>query len=742
MDAWRIYNAAKRHKYLVVLSILVAVAGAVIVSLFLPKYWVATATLLPSEAVIRQDPPSPADAEGAPPSQSEASPRDRKVANLVVLAKSRAVADRVSRKVHIDPLVLLRIVSCDRIVKAENGIATDMIGVSVRYSDPATAVEVANAWADEFSKFHGEVSQREAEATRLFLESLLRTTRGQLDRAATDMAAFRKQHLVADLPQEINAAISELTPLRAERDEMRARVADLEARLSIRRQQAHGLTPTRTINSAEVPAATIDALQKSIGDAKAELLKLSQVYTDDYYRIKQLKEQIAASQVELSKQQRLLQPIVRVVDDPSYQKMVGDIKDLEADARAGQARLSRLDNLIQTRESQMGSYSGIDLGLSERKRAYDEADKRYAAVSAQVHSARLNERIAAEAGAIRLIDQAKAADGPLQVGPSLPQLILCGILLGLIVGLSIVVAVETLDTRVRTATDAAELLELPVSGIIPTIPTNGGPPSPSALISHNSPMSPFAESYHFLATEVLLDSKAADTRSIMVATAKPNQGGTSTICNLAITLAQAGRRVVLIDADLRRPSLHKLFRVPNDLGLADVLRDNAAVMACMKTTPVDNLALMTAGSNIDNPWALLRNSRLAVLIEELKQVADYVLVDVPSAIVFADAATVASIVDSILVVVRANESPRGSEFQIKGLLNKANANILGVVLNDVPAEEVDSFHYYANYYSAPGVLRGGSRRPGATPRDGVALTRDGRSDGDSDNYVLDDEGRT
>ena len=93
------------------------------------------------------------------------------------------------------------------------------------------------------------------------------------------------------------------------------------------------------------------------------------------------------------------------------------------------------------------------------------------------------------------------------------------------------------------------------------------------------------------------------------------------------------------------------------------------------------------------------------LIDELKSTADYVLVDVPSAIVFADAATVASIVDGVIVVVRANESPRGSEFQIKGLLNRANPNILGVVLNDVPPTDVDSCHYYGQYYAPASPLR-------------------------------------
>jgi capsular exopolysaccharide synthesis family protein len=307
-----------------------------------------------------------------------------------------------------------------------------------------------------------------------------------------------------------------------------------------------------------------------------------------------------------------------------------------------------------------------------------------------------------------------------------------------------VVTVETLDTRVRTAADAAELLELPVTGIIPKIPYDGARGPFPRLVAQSSPMSPFAESYRFLATEVLLDTRGGDIRAIMVATAKPAQGGTSTICNLAVTLAQAGRRVVLIDADLRRPSLHRLFRVPNDYGLADLLRNGGATEKGIKSTHVEGLALITAGTNIDNPWALLRNARLQKLIDDLKLVADYVLVDVPSAIVFADAATVASVVDGVIVVVRANESPRGSESQIKGLLNKANPNILGVVLNQVPPTEVDSCHYYAHYYATPSMLKPEPPGPGKLLRRELVWTHDGlvSDGGDSDAYALDDEGRT
>lgn len=737
MDAWRVYYAAKRHKYLVLLSVLVAVAGAVVVSLFLPKYYVASATMLPSENVIRQTLQTPADSPGTPP-EVEASPRDSRVANLLVLAKSRNIADQVAKRVHLNSVALMRAVSCDRVYKTESGVPTDMISVSVRMADPDTAIEIANVWADEFMKFHEEVSHREAVRTRQFLEQLMRKSKAQLDQAGAEFASFRVAHQISDLPLQMDASFKQIIPLKSERDELEARVAEIGARLAVRRMQARSLSPTVSVKSSEPPTATIESLKRSIGDSRSELVKLSQTYTDDYYKVKQLKQQIAASQAELDKQQRRTEQVVRVLDDPSYQRVISDVKDLEADTNAGRARMARLDSLIREQESKMGAYSGTDLELAARKRNYDEAEKSYVAAVAQVHSASINERLASEAGAIKMIDEARSADGPLRAGPSLVQLILSAILLGLVIGLGIVVSVESLDTRVRTATDAAELLELPVTGVIPRMNPDGAPRLPSALITQNLPMSPFAESYRFLATEVLLDARANETRSIMIATAKPNQGGTSTICNLAITLAQAGKRVALIDADLRRPSLHKLFAVDNDHGLADLLRNGTAIADCVKLTEIDNLVLITAGSNIDNPWALLRSARLRQLIDELKNSLDYVLVDVPSAIVFADAATVASVVDGVIVVVRANESPRGSEFQIKGLLNRANPNILGVVLNDVPPADVDSCHYYGQYYAPSSPLPTSSRRSSEPQEDDLVWARDSGSE----DIELDDEGRT
>lgn len=697
MNIWRIYSAAKAHKYVIALCIVVTTAAAIIASLFLPRFYVGTAVLLPSERAIRRHVPGPSD---APETGVEAATRDTLLADLVVLARSRAIAERVAPISGLRPRTVMSMIDVD-LVSRPGGGATDLLRVTARAKNAAAAISVANAWADEFIKFYDEVSHREATETRKFLDDLTGKAKRQLDQAKTDLAAYKKQQSITDLPTEVTASVSELTPLRTERNEMQARLADIGARIAVRRLQVQTQSPTRRVRSEEPPTATIEALRRSIADSKAELIKLSQTYTSDYFRVRELKQQIAASESELARQLQRSDTVMRVVDDPSYAKAVADINDLRAEADAGRARLQRLDVLIAERQTKLGGLGDTALQLADRQRAYDEAEKRYTALLEHAHSARINERISTETGAIKLIDPAQNADGPMHVGPSGAQLIPAAILVGMMLGLGVAMAVESMDRRIKTPGDASSLLELPITGIIPSIPPVGSLSLSPALVTQNAPMSPFAESYRFLATEILLQAPARNIRSVMVATAKPGQGGTSTICNLAITLAQAGRRVVLVDADLRRPSLHELFGVGNEYGLAQLLGNGSAAARALKSTLVDNLLLLTGGEGVANPWALFRSARMPQVLEELQRQADFVLVDTPSAIVFADAATLASVVDGVIVVVRANEAPRGTELQIKELLNHANANILGVVLNDVPSSNVDSCHFYDHYYSRP-----------------------------------------
>jgi capsular exopolysaccharide synthesis family protein len=183
--------------------------------------------------------------------------------------------------------------------------------------------------------------------------------------------------------------------------------------------------------------------------------------------------------------------------------------------------------------------------------------------------------------------------------------------------------------------------------------------------------------------------------------------------------------VILVDGDLRYPKLHNVWGLPNRVGLTSVLRGDVPIEEALQQTEVEGLQLLSAGPIVVNPSEMLGSRVMRSLHEDLKRRADFVLFDTPSAIAFSDSAIMASFIDRTLMVVRASNVPRGSEERVLSLLNKAGANILGVVLNDVPAANVDSVHYHYHYYP---VLPPGSTNT-ALPMYANSVDRKGNGDG-------------
>jgi capsular exopolysaccharide synthesis family protein len=197
-------------------------------------------------------------------------------------------------------------------------------------------------------------------------------------------------------------------------------------------------------------------------------------------------------------------------------------------------------------------------------------------------------------------------------------------------------------------------------------------------------------------------------RVLMMATAKPGQGATTTLSNLAATLAQGNRRVILVDADLRRPMLHTIFEVSNEIGLTTVLAEGLPVERALQSTAIPNLAILPAGPACDNPWALLRSTSMEGLVRRLRQMADFVLIDTPSAAAFADAFNVAPLVDGAFMVVRNRHTPTGIEMKIKQMFEEAGVKVFGAVFNDVPLNNVESCRYHTEYYGKKRALGAGA----------------------------------
>jgi len=216
------------------------------------------------------------------------------------------------------------------------------------------------------------------------------------------------------------------------------------------------------------------------------------------------------------------------------------------------------------------------------------------------------------------------------------------------------------------------------------------------LVTAFNPRSPVSEAYRTLRTNISFSSVDSEIKTILVTSAGPGEGKSTTISNLGVAYAQAGQKVLLIDSDLRKPVLHRIFHVSNKIGLTDILTNNAEIGQAVRQTFVPDLHLLPSGPIPPNPSELLGSRKMAALVEELRGKYDMILIDTPPVLALTDAQIVSSLSDGVLLVIDSGKVRQQIALRAKANLEQVNARILGVILNNVIHKE--SEHYYYSYY--------------------------------------------
>lgn len=217
----------------------------------------------------------------------------------------------------------------------------------------------------------------------------------------------------------------------------------------------------------------------------------------------------------------------------------------------------------------------------------------------------------------------------------------------------------------------------------------------SNLIVQKNPKSPIAEAYRTLRTNIQFASFDRDIQTIVVTSSGPSEGKSTTVGNLGLTLAESGKKVLVIDCDLRKPSIHKKFKISNLTGLSNILVEDIKLEnACVIV--VDNLYVLPAGTIPPNPVEMLSSKKMKAFIESMKRDFDYIIIDTPPVIAVTDAQILSTMADGVLLVVSSGEADRQATLRAKALLEKVKANLLGVVLNKV---EIKSRRNYNSYYA-------------------------------------------
>ncbi|MED4113708.1 CpsD/CapB family tyrosine-protein kinase [Priestia megaterium] len=214
------------------------------------------------------------------------------------------------------------------------------------------------------------------------------------------------------------------------------------------------------------------------------------------------------------------------------------------------------------------------------------------------------------------------------------------------------------------------------------------------LLAHNSPKDPVAEQYRTIRTNIQFSDTDQDIKSIVLTSTGPGEGKSTTASNLATVYAQQGLRVLLIDADLRKPTANYTFRLENHVGLTNVLTKQSTLGQAVQGTEVPELFLLTSGPIPPNPAELLASNNMTELLKEMKEEFDMVVFDTPPVLAVADAQILANQVDGSILVVSSGKTDKEAAVKAKELLLKANAKVLGAVLNNRKMEEGSDYYYY------------------------------------------------
>lgn len=218
------------------------------------------------------------------------------------------------------------------------------------------------------------------------------------------------------------------------------------------------------------------------------------------------------------------------------------------------------------------------------------------------------------------------------------------------------------------------------------------------LITLKNPKSPISESYRTLRTNIQFSSLDKNLNTIVVTSSTQGEGKTTTICNLAITIAQSGKSVLLVDCDLRRPRVHKNFDLNNYSGLTNILSGQNEDTDCIKETTIANLSVLSSGPKPPNPSEVLGSKSMKRFVEQMSEKYDYVLLDAPPVGLVTDGAIVSTLADGVILVASSGEVAIEAAKRSKELLENVKANIIGVVLNKVSVAKSQYYKYYYNQY--------------------------------------------
>ena len=648
---------------------------------------------------------------------------------------------------------------------------SNVIQIGFESSDPALCREVANTAAQVFQQRISRVRQEGVSGVRTFIEEQLMRVQEQLNDSEQELKAFKEANNIISVDRESQGLLKTMTEaevlynqVKSNRGSVEERLVTVETKL---RQQKETLVPS----IMDIATPYTQRLKEKLISLQQQVteLKLSG-YEDDHPKLAQLereteqtKKSLAAEALKIAKGESIIDPIAQI------EKYVNEVYTLQIELETLKAQENMLKETMKKYEGKMRSLPEKEYVLARLTRQKEVMAQSYMMLLQKREEARISE--AENLTSIRVIDKARTPFIP--ISPRKKLNVAIGLFLGLLIGFGVAFIREVSATSLDSADELEKLTDWHVLASVPVIstagngrfpllnrPSNGSSKSPlikqGLITDGDASKSAIAETYRMLRTNLQFLGLGDKYKTILITSIGPDEGKTTTLTNLGATLAMMEQKVLLVDADLRRPQMHSIFDIDKEPGLTDLLvyhgamKDdvpivdgnqpltekgfkhqelgdlvdnfsdfvmdshflskinnlagisnlnmlNSSLVETVQSTYIENLKVLTSGKQLKNPSETVSSISMKALLDELKNKFNVVLIDSAPLLLVPETMVISSLVDGVIFVVDAQKYHQEMLVKAKSLLQQTNAKVIGVVINNVEIDRSSKSAYY--YYS-------------------------------------------
>jgi len=582
------------------------------------------------------------------------------------------------------------------IVDAKPVRDANILEISVEHSDPELAAGVANAYTQTYKEQHIEYKLSSTNGAVKWLADQLDDLKKQLEKAEMALHDFKKNNNIVSVSLE-----DKQTLISRKIEKINDALTDIGLKrmaLSAQRKQileAKKVDPLQIAVSPVMDNLTIRSLKTAMVEENRKYVALKERYLEKHPLVLEQKAQLDAVRRDLERE-------------------IGNaLSEVESKFREVKDNEGQLAAAFQQTKNEALDLNKREVDYLRLKRTQENTAKLYTLVLTRMKESDLSAQL--RVSNIRLLDAATVPK--FAVKPRVSLNLIIGAMLGLLLGIGLAFLVDTLDNTVKSHEEVDRVPGLVFLGLMQRIPGSitgkrGHRPAPNPeldLIVHRSPKSPVAEACRAVRTNIMFAATGREMKTIVVTSPGPKEGKTTTAVSVAIAMAQAGARVLIVDTDMRRPRMHRIFQVPGEEGLTSVLVGDGRVSELIKRTEVPGLDVLPCGHVPPNPAELCQSPRFKELLDELGGMYDRVVLDSPPVMVVTDAAVLGTICNGVLLVARTGFTSRAGLNETARQIGDVGGHLLGCVLNDMDLEK-RGYGYYR--YRRYGYYRYGYQRYG------------------------------